>query len=134
MKRLRWVLGQGCAKEKHMSTWGWVGVGGLVAAVVLAVTCGSKGRRGGSRKSGGKSGGKSRSRVATKFVASKDKKLDSQRKLGVVYMKEAARLQLSLAKFLAQNKRKEAKSIVSKLAKLEEKINRLRLRGAALAA
>jgi len=113
-----------------MSTWGWVGVAGLVGAVVLAVTCGSKGRRGGSRKSGGKS----RSRVATKFVASKDKKLDSQRKLGVVYMKEAAKLQLSLAKFLAQNKRKEAKSIVSKLARLEEKINRLRLRGAALAA
>ena len=113
-----------------MGTWGWVGVAGLVGAVVLAVTCGSKGRRGGSRRSGSKSG----SRKATKFVASKDRKMDSQRRLGVTYMKEAARLQLSLARFLAQNKRKEAKSIVSKLARLEEKINRLRLWGAAIAA
>jgi len=113
-----------------MGTWGWIGVTGLVAAVVLAATCGSKGRRGGgSRKSG-----KSRSRGATKFVVSKDKKLDSQRKLGVTYMKEASRLQLLLGKFIAQNKRKEAKSTAGKLAKLEEKINRLRLRGAAIAA
>ena len=115
-----------------MGTWGWVGVGGLVMAVVLAVTCGSKGRRGGSRRSGSKS--RSRSRGATKFVVSKDKKLDSQRKLGVTYMKEASRLQLLLGKFIAQNKRKEAKSTAGKLAKLEEKINRLRLRGAAIAA
>jgi len=115
-----------------MGTWGWVGIAGLVGAVVLAATVGCGSRRGGGSR---KRGSKSRSHGgATKFVVSKDKRMDSQRKIGVTYMKEAARLQLTLAKFLAQNKRKEAKSIVSKLAKLEEKINRLRLRGAALAA
>jgi len=114
-----------------MGTWGWVGIAGLVGAVVLAATVGCGSRRGGSRKRGGS---KSRSSGATKFVASKDKRMDSQRRVGISYMKEAAKLQMALAKFLAQNKRKEAKSIVSKLAKLEEKINRLRLRGAALAA
>jgi hypothetical protein len=114
-----------------MGTWGWIGLAGLAVAAVVTpmVLCGGSNRRGGSSRVRGRS----RS-TTTKFVVSKDRKMDSQRKIGVTYMKEAARLQLTLAKFLAQNRRKEAKSIVSKLARLEEKINKLRLRGAALAA
>ena len=114
-----------------MGTWGWLGVGGLVAAVVLAATVGCGSRRGGSRKRGAK--GRSRSST-TKFVVSKDKKLDTMRRTGIVYMREASRLQLLLAKFIAQNKRKESKSIAGQLARLEEKMIKLRLKGVAMAA
>jgi hypothetical protein len=108
-------------------TYGLIGAAALVGGLGIYACC--KRKKGGSSKVSGR-----RHTSEPKFKASKDKRFDKHRRLALAALKQANSLQKKLAMAIAKNDKSLAKKVTKRLEALKTQMERLHLKGAAVAA